>query len=170
MVTGLFLGRFQPFHEGHLEVIREIAAQVDKLVIAIGSAQESHTPEDPFTAGERHLMISETLDEEGIENYFIIPIVDINRYSVWVAHVRSLVPPFDIIYTNNELTSRLFRESGIEVRSTKLYDRERYSGSKVRELMISNGDWQTLVPTATERVIEMLDGQKRIKDLAGGIR
>jgi nicotinamide-nucleotide adenylyltransferase len=169
MVTGLFLGRFQPFHEGHLEVIREIAAQVDKLVVAIGSAQESHTLEDPFTAGERHLMISETLDEEGIPNYFIIPIVDINRYSVWVAHVRSLVPPFDIIYTNNDLTSRLFRESGIEVRGTKLYDRERYSGRKVRELMISGGDWQALVPTGTEKVIDMLDGVKRIKDLAGGI-
>ncbi len=169
MVTGLFLGRFQPFHEGHLEVVREIATQVDKLVIAIGSAQESHTQEDPFTAGERHLMISETLDEEGITNYFIIPIVDINRYSVWVAHVRSLVPPFDIIYTNNELTSRLFRESGIEVRATKLYDRERYSGSRVRELLKSNGDWQALVPSATERVIQMLDGQKRIQDLAGGL-
>ncbi|MFO7618336.1 MAG: nicotinamide-nucleotide adenylyltransferase [Thermoplasmata archaeon] len=169
MVTGLFLGRFQPFHEGHLEVMREIAGQVDKLVIAIGSAQDSHTVDDPFTAGERHLMISETLDEERFRNYFIIPIVDINRYSVWVAHVRSLVPPFDIIFTNNELTSRLFKESGIEVRGTKLYDRDRYSGKKVRELMISGGDWRSLVPPGTEKAIEMLDGEKRIKDLAGGI-
>ena len=167
MTIGLFLGRFQPFHNGHLKVIREISAEVDKLVIAIGSAQESHTLDDPFTAGERHLMLSETLDEIGIQNYFLIPIVDINRYSVWVAHVRSLVPPFDVIYTNNELTSRLFRESGFEVKATKLYDRHKYSGKTVRDLMISGGDWRSLVPKGTERVIDMLDGAKRLQDLAG---
>ncbi|MBU4033026.1 MAG: nicotinamide-nucleotide adenylyltransferase [Candidatus Thermoplasmatota archaeon] len=169
MTAGLFLGRFQPFHEGHLEVVREIATQVDKLVIAIGSAQESHTLEDPFTAGERHLMISETLDAEGIDNYYLIPIVDINRYSIWVAHVRSLVPPFEMIFTNNELTARLFSEAGTEVRRTKLYDRDRYSGKKVRELLISCGDWRILVPDGTEHVIDLIGGEKRLRDLAGGI-
>ena len=167
MATGLFLGRFQPFHAGHLEVVREIAPHVDKLVIAIGSAQESHTLEDPFTAGERHLMISETLDAEGIDNYFLIPLVDINRYSVWVAHVRSMVPPFDMIFTNNDLTARLFSEAGTEVRRTKLYDRERYSGKRVRELLITEGDWRALVPEGTARVIDLLDGGKRLRDLAG---
>ena len=167
MTTGLFLGRFQPFHRGHLEVVREMAGQVDKLIIAIGSAQESHTLEDPFTAGERHLMISESLDNEGIRNYHLIPIVDINRYSIWVAHVRSLVPPFEIIFTNNDLTARLFAEAGIEVRRTKLYNREIYSGKIVRKTLASGGDWRSLVPEGTASVVEKLDGEKRLKELAG---
>jgi nicotinamide-nucleotide adenylyltransferase len=167
MNCALFIGRFQPFHNGHLEVVREMASQVDKLIIVIGSAQESHTPEDPFTAGERHLMISESLDKEGIQNYFLIPIVDINRYSVWVAHVRSLAPPFDMIFTNNDLTARLFAEAGIEVRRTKLYNREKYSGKIIRRTIATGGDWRSLVPEGTARTIDMIDGEKRIMELAG---
>jgi nicotinamide-nucleotide adenylyltransferase len=167
MKSALFIGRFQPFHNGHLEVVREMASQVDKLIIVIGSAQESHTLDDPFTAGERHLMISESLDREGIKNYHLIPIVDINRYSVWVAHVRSLVPPFDIIFTNNDLTARLFSEAGMEVRRTKLYNRKKFSGKIIRMAIASGGDWRSLVPDGTTRVIGQIDGEKRIMELAG---
>jgi nicotinamide-nucleotide adenylyltransferase len=167
MKSALFIGRFQPFHNGHLEVVREMASQVDKLIIVIGSAQESHTLDDPFTAGERHLMISESLDREGIKNYHLIPIVDINRYSIWVAHVRSLVPPFDIIFTNNDLTARLFSEAGMEVRRTKLYNRKKFSGKIIRIAIASGGDWRSLVPDGTTRVIGQIDGEKRIMELAG---
>jgi len=169
-MRGLFIGRFQPFHRGHLEVIREMASQVEKLIIGIGSAQESHTYDDPFTAGERHLMISESLNGAGIDNYYLIPIVDIHRYSVWVAHVKSLVPPFDAIYTNNGLTARLFREAGVEVRKPALYDRERYSGRIVRKTMADGGDWQALVPEGTARIILEIDGAVRVMELAGETR
>ena len=170
MKSALFIGRFQPFHNGHLEVIKCMAGQVDKLIIAIGSAQESHTSEDPFTAGERHLMISESLDDEGIENYFLIPIVDINRYSVWVAHVRSLVPPFQIIFTNNDLTARLFLEAGVDVRRTEIYDRERYSGKIVRKTIADGGDWRSLIPQGTARVIDAIQGEKRIRELGSVVQ
>ena len=92
-VSALLIGRFQPFHLGHLEVVKAIAKECDRLIVGIGSAQLSHTFENPFTAGERHLMISRALTDEGLHNFFLVPIVDINRYAVWVAHVSSLVPP-----------------------------------------------------------------------------
>lgn len=170
MTRALLIGRFQPFHKGHLAVIKEIAAQADKLIIGIGSAQASHTEEDPFTAGERHLMISESLDEENINNYYIIPIMDINRYKIWVAHVISLVPPFDVIFTNNNLTATLFEEAGFEVKHPKLYDRERYSGNEIRHIIAEGGDWRPLVPDAVAGVIDQIGGEKRIKTLfSGGI-
>ena len=169
-MRGLFIGRFQPFHKGHFEVIKEMASQVETLIICIGSAQESHTFADPFTAGERHLMISESLNQAGIDNYYLIPIVDINRFSVWVAHVKSLTPPFDAIYTNNDLTARLFREAGIEVRKPRLYDRDKYSGRRVRQTMAEDGNWKDLVPEGTIRVIEEIDGAKRVKELAGEVQ
>jgi nicotinamide-nucleotide adenylyltransferase len=151
-MRGLFIGRFQPFHKGHLAVIKEMAAQVDKLIIVIGSAQSSHTLKDPFTAGERHLMMTEALDVDKITNYYIIPIMDLNRYKVWVAHVRSHVPPFDVIFTNNELTVTLFSEAGVEVR------RPRTAGEQ----------WRSLVPEATARVIDQIRGEHRVKTLAEG--
>ena len=88
----LVIGRFQPLHLGHMDVIRKCAEESDHLTIGIGSAQYSHTTENPFTAGERYLMIEETLKDEGIKNYSIVPVEDLNRYSVWVSHVVSMCP------------------------------------------------------------------------------
>jgi len=46
---GLFVGRFQPFHLGHLGVVKDILNEVDELVIVVGSAQYSHRIDNPFT-------------------------------------------------------------------------------------------------------------------------
>ncbi len=166
--NALVLGRFQPFHKGHLEVIRAIAKEWDSVTIGIGSAQFSHTYENPFTAGERHLMISGALREAGMENYSILPIVDVNRYAVWVAHVVSMVPPFKAVYSNNALTKRLFGEAGYEVRASPLFNREIYSGTEIRRRIVVGEKWKHLVPKATAKVIEEIDGLQRLKDLCAG--
>lgn len=169
-MRGLVIGRYQPFHNGHLEVMQEIVhdPECDELIIAIGSAQESHTLVNPFTAGERILMLANALNDAGIENYFLIPIIDLNRYSVWVAHVESLVPPIDVVYTNNSLTKRLFKERGYNVKTPNLYDRKRYSGTMIRQKMINDEDWSELVPTSVSKIIIDLDGIKRLQELVEG--
>lgn len=163
----LLIGRFQPFHKGHLEVVKKVAEESDHLTIGIGSAQHSHTPENPFTAGERYLMIADTLREEGIKNFYIVPIEDLNRYSVWVSQVISLSPPFVRVYSNNPLTRRLFFESGFEVRTPPLFNRSEYSGTEVRRRMAADEDWRSLVPKAVVRLVEEMDGIGRMKDLLG---
>ena len=112
----LVIGRFQPLHNGHMEVLRKCAEESDHLIVGIGSAQISHDPDNPFTAGERYMMISESLKAEGITEFSIVPVEDLNRYSVWVAHVVSMVPPFKRVYTNNPMTRRLFEEAYEAVR------------------------------------------------------
>ena len=61
--TALFIGRFQPFHEGHLSVVKRALRDNDFLLIGIGSAEEDYLPDNPFTAGERWEMIRAALDE-----------------------------------------------------------------------------------------------------------
>ena len=164
---GLVIGRYQPFHNGHLEIIREILndPECDELVIAIGSAQESYTMNNPFTAGERILMIDRTLKNEGHANYLLIPISDLNRYAVWVAHVESLVPRINIIYTNNKLTNRLFSERNYRVKTPNIYDRDMYSGTKIRQMMMNNENWSALVPDPVLEIINKIDGVKRLLEL-----
>ena len=58
---GLLIGRMQPVHNGHIDIIKETLKEVDELIIGIGSAQLSHTLKDPFTAGERLLMLTHAL-------------------------------------------------------------------------------------------------------------
>jgi nicotinamide-nucleotide adenylyltransferase len=164
----LVIGRFQPFHNGHLEVIRKCAAESKGLVIGIGSAQYSHEPENPFTAGERYLMIDEALKEAKVRNYCLLPIEDLNRYSVWVSHVVSMAPPFKSVYSNNPFTRRLFSEAGFELRDSPLYAREVYSGTTVRQRMIDGDDWRSLVPDAVAKVIDNIDGVGRIRSISGG--
>ena len=52
-MRGLMMGRFQPFHLGHLDLVRQILKQCDEIVIAVTSSQFNYLEKDPFTAGER---------------------------------------------------------------------------------------------------------------------
>ncbi|NLI62895.1 MAG: nicotinamide-nucleotide adenylyltransferase [Methanosarcinaceae archaeon] len=167
MIRGFCIGRFQPYHNGHDKIIRTISNEVDELVIGIGSAQKSHSVKDPFTAGERIEMIRKSLEDIDLL-YYIIPLQDLEFNSLWVSHVRSLSPKFQVVYSNNPLVIQLFKEAGADVRSTPLHDRKRLSGTEIRKLMVE-GDtkgWKKLVPSAVADVIEEINGIERIKAVA----
>ncbi len=165
-MRAFIVGRFQPFHKGHLEVIKEILKTNRSLIIGIGSAQYSHTLKDPFTAGERHLMISTTLEREGIFQFYLVPIEDVNSNPLWVAHVESLTPGYNRVYTNNPLVTRLFKEKNYRVESMDMINRSNWSGTHIREKMIKNQDWRSDVPRAVADIIDEIDGISRIQDLA----
>ncbi len=164
-MRALYIGRFQPYHLGHHAVIAQIASEVDEVIICIGSAQRSHELENPFTAGERYLMISKSLRDDDIFNFYIVPVLDVNRNAIWVSHVESLIPPVDVVYTNNSLIERLFEERGYKVHVPLLFNRKEYSGSEIRKRMLNKANWKVLVPEAVTEVIEEIDGLSRMLDL-----
>ncbi len=166
MTRGFYIGRFQPFHDGHREMTDNIAAAVDEVVVGIGSADASHTVRNPFTAGERIMMVSRVLDEFDAQTY-VVPIEDIDRNAVWVGHIQSMAPDFDVAYSNNPLVIRLFEEAGIEVRQSEMYNRGDLKGSRIRSRMIEGKDWAHLVPDAVVDVIDEIDGQERLRRIAG---
>jgi len=165
MTRGFFIGRFQPYHRGHHRVVEEIAADVDELVVGIGSAGESHKRNDPFTGGERVMMLTRALQELDIVTY-AVPIEDIERHAVWVSHVQSMCPAFDVAYSNNPLVVRLFEEAGVEVRSSPMHNREILEGTSIRERMVRDENWEELVPEAVAGVIEEIDGIERIQKVS----
>jgi nicotinamide-nucleotide adenylyltransferase len=167
-MRGFFIGRFQPYHSGHHEVIEEILKEVDELIIGIGSAQESHSIDNPFTAGERILMISRALEEINTDKkVYIIPLEDIYRNSLWVSHVHSMVPPFDVVYSNNPLVTRLFSEAGVEVRRTELHNRKIYQGTEIRRRILEEKDWEGLVPEVVMKTIVEIGGIERLRSISG---
>ncbi len=169
MITrALYLGRFQPYHLGHHAVIKQIAgdSELEELIIGIGSAQKSHEVSDPFTAGERVMMVRRALKNLKIP-YYVIPIPDVRKNSIYVSHVRSLVPPFRYIYSNNPLVVRLFKEWGIEVHQPPLFKRNKYEGKEIRRRMLSDEPWKQLVPKEVAEVIEEVSGVERLKSVAG---
>jgi len=162
---GFYIGRYQPYHEGHHAMVERIAEDVDELVLGIGSADQSHTPHDPFTAGERVMMITKATQEMDLLTY-AVPIEDLNRNAVWVSHVQSMSPNFDVAYSNNPLVIRLFNEAGIEVRQSPMFDREVLEGTEIRNRMETGGDWTELVPKPVADVVDEIDGIDRIQKVS----
>ena len=165
MSRGFYIGRFQPYHNGHQTVLGRIAGTVDEIVIGVGSAQLSHELENPFTAGERVLMITRSLASLGRPIY-VIPIEDIQRNALWVSHVRSMAPPFDCVFSNNPLVMRLFAESGSTVHCPDMYERHTHSGTEIRRLMLAGEAWEHLVPRAVVEVLREIDGVERLRQIA----
>jgi nicotinamide-nucleotide adenylyltransferase len=164
MTRAFYIGRFQPYHNGHQYVLESIAETADEIVIGVGSAQLSHEPSNPYTAGERVLMITTALESVGCRAY-VIPIEDIKRNALWVAHVRSMTPPFDTIYSSNPLVVRLFQEEGATVLSPAMYERDSHSGTEIRRRMVRGDTWEHLVPASVIRVIHEIDGVERLRQI-----
>jgi nicotinamide-nucleotide adenylyltransferase len=166
-VRGLLIGRFQPFHRGHLEVVRKVRADRPSaaLLIGVGTADESYTWDNPFTAGERLEMIERALAEAKVENVQLIPISDIARHALWVNYLEALLPPFDRVYTNNPLTRLLFERAGYLVESPPLFDRARFEGVRIREQLAEGGGWKEAVPPAVAAYLEEVGAPARLQVL-----
>ena len=163
---GLFVGRFQPFHLGHLATIKFALNNVDELIIVIGSAQTSHEIRNPFTAGERIQIIRDSLmadSEIDIKRILLIPVSDIYVHSLWTHQVDILVPKYNVVFTNDLLTALLFKEREIKVVEPPLYRRKELSSTEVRSRMAKDEDWKQLVPFQTVKVVEDMHGVERIK-------
>ncbi|MFB6243523.1 MAG: nicotinamide-nucleotide adenylyltransferase [Halobaculum sp.] len=164
-MRGFYIGRFQPYHDGHHHMVAEIADEVDELVLGIGSAGDSHSPRNPFTAGERVMMVTKAVAEVDLTTY-VVPIEDLDRNSVWVSHVRSMCPRFDVAYSNNPLVIRLFHEADVEVRQSPMFNRDVLEGTELRTRMIEGGPWREHVPDPVVDVIEEIDGVERMRAVA----
>lgn len=160
--TGFYIGRFQPLHVGHMSVISQMLEEVDHAVIGIGSAQEHHTVENPFTADERVAMLREALGDS-IERCTIIRIKDIDNYPRWVGHVESLCPKFDIVWSGNRIVKQLFEDAGYKVLIPE-YE-SIISASEIRTMMCNGGGWQRYVPEGVAHIIKDLKGVDRVRQL-----
>ncbi len=169
-MRGLLVGRYQPFHLGHLAVVQEVrASRADQeLILGVGSAQESYTWKNPFTCGERLEMIARALAEHHIGGVIAIPLPDIQRHALWVRYVESVLPPFQRVYTNNPLTRLLFEQAKYPVESPTLVDRARLEGEAVRDHLADDQAWTSLVPPAVATLLAEIRAPARLAMLREG--
>ena len=163
MKRGLFVGRFQPFHLGHLEDIKTALKEVDELIIVIGSSNEVDTKENPFTVEERHKMIDLTLQANGINNYRVYPIRDFGDDKKWVKHIETLVPKFNVVYTGNKWTEECFKETKYKIKKVKII--KGISSTIIRNMMLKGMDRFSLVPKEVIDYISEIDGMDRVKEM-----
>jgi len=164
-MNGLLIGRFQPFHKGHLEAVKIGLSKVDKLWIGIGSSNKSNERRNPFTADERKEMILSSLDSKTLERVKIFFVPDTGDHEKWTYHVDSIVPPYDLVFSNDEFTLTLYKKRGKNVFELPLLRRNTISGTNIREMIITGKDWQDLVPSGTKQVLLKIDAKNRLSKI-----
>ena len=171
MQSALFVGRFQPFHKGHLDIVKEILKENERIIIVIGSSEKNFLPKNPLTAGERFQLIDEALKEAKIspKKYCIIPVRNVNNYALWVNHINIHVPPYTKLYTGSKIVKACYegkykgkdKKFGPKIIQVK---REMpISATLVRESIVTNGKWKELVPPAVAKLLKKLDIPNRLK-------
>lgn len=161
----LLIGRWQPPHLGHLKLVTD-AAKGGEIILAIGSAQESNTPNNPFSAGERIEMWKRVLSKQGITPIFVT-IPDANNNEIWTKWVGLMCPPFDRAITGDPLSYRLLSGAGYRTTEPEMLRREELNSTGIRE-MISKGNegWKKLVPAEVVKYISEIKGVERLKEIA----
>jgi len=164
-MRALFVGRFQPFHLGHLSVVQKILTEMDEIIIAIGSAENNFLSDNPFTASERMELIRIALDEAKIprEKYWIVAVRNIDNYALWVEHLTKLVPKFEVVYSGSAIVQELFKKHG-KFKINSVEEKIKINATIVREKISTNQDWEKLVPLATVKLIKEFGGEERLNN------
>ena len=164
-MNGLLIGRFQPFHLGHLEALRYALSKVDNLWVGLGSSNKPPQKNNPFSAKQREKMIFDSIDQSMKEKISIYPIPDVDNHIKWIEKIDTIVPKFDIVFSNDELTKRLYSKRSVQVNSIPFVNRDQLSGTNIRSLISSDQPWADLVPEGTKNYLIKNSAKEFLKNL-----
>jgi len=164
-MDGLLIGRFQPFHLGHLDAVLFGLSRTDNLFVGIGSSNKSIERKNPFSAEDRTEMIISSIESSMIDRLKIFDIPDVDNHEKWTFEIDQIVPKYDVVFTNDGFTKTLFEKRKIDVIPVELKDREKFSGTNIRDLITDDKNWQDLVPRRTRKVLDKINAKERLKNL-----
>jgi nicotinamide-nucleotide adenylyltransferase len=164
-MNGLLIGRFQPFHLGHLAAVKFALTQVDNLSIGIGSSNRFNEKRNPFSAEERKEMIELSVEKIDLQKCKIYFVPDVNDHDRWTYHVDEIIPKYDVVFSNDDFTHRLYKKRGIKIVSVPLEQREILSGTDIRQKIATGQSWSELVPDGTAKVLLKINARDRLSKL-----
>ena len=164
-MNGLLIGRFQPFHLGHLEALQFALSKVDKLWVGIGSSNKSIEKSNPFSAEERKEMILSSIDDSMKNKITIYFIPDVDNHVKWIEKIDTIVPKFDIVFSNDPLTDHLYSKRTVQVISIPFLNRDTLSGTNIRNLIINDQKWENFVPEDTKNFLINFGVKEHLKNL-----
>ena len=171
---GLVLGRFQPFHTGHVEFVEAAKAKSNHLIIGItnpdinslhqsdNDGNRSLCANNPLTYFDRQLIINSALLSEGWspQSFSIVP-ADIKGENKLGRCLPSgeCLKVFTTIYDQwgEEKLNKIMKQGfDVEVLWRRSMNDRVTTGSEIREMIRSGNDWKHLVPSGARTLIEDL--------------
>jgi len=178
--NGVFYGRFQPFHKGHLKAVMMCMERCETLYVGIRNFETGMTfgivggitefkksaEENPFTFEERMRMIKESLIDAGadLKRVNIVPF-PLEHPEKWYDYIPKDAVHFRIGVSDwDERKIKAFQDAGLQIETLPIYEKD-VTAEEIRKLMAENKKWKELVPNGSAHVIEEIDGVNRIKML-----
>ena len=143
----LFVGRFQPFHLGHLHAIKKAVERHGSIVIAIGSANRRRERKNPFSGRERREMIEAVLKKIASlrGKWKIILLDDFESDVRWVEELLKKAR-FQVVVTGSKWVRKCL-EKKFSVEGPAFFRRRELRATKIRDLIRrEKGPWKRLVP------------------------
>ena len=166
MKVGILIGRFQPLHKGHVNAIEFARDNSERLFVIVGSAEKSNQERNPFSFEERKRMIGLALKGKKLQdNISIVPINDARNHTEWIKSIKNTIGEYNLIFTNDELTEKLFKEDGAEVLNVPLLDRKELSATEVRKRLQLDKEWKSLVTPEIAQHLTEINAVERMKSI-----
>ncbi len=153
---GVIIGRFQPFHKGHVWLIFEALKKFEKVIILIGSSNIDDKS-NPWSLDLRRKMISEFIFREGIENGIIRTedVIDVPDDNKWLEiTLKKIGKKSFTVIGDNEWVNGIFEKANYKAWRPGYYNREKFQGIKIRELFANKKEWRDRVPKYLVSLVE----------------
>lgn len=154
---GVVIGRFQPLHNGHIDIIARALEQCEKVLVLISSATESPNYRSPLPSGTRRDMIIEEFKDP--KNLVLLPLRDFPTDDEWIQEVIGFVNSFEenpskvTLYTS-EKDAAFYQTSFVYSTSVAKKEEDEIDDEAIRKLMYE--DFQipsALVPTSVHKTL-----------------
>lgn len=165
--VGMVHGRFQPFHNGHLEYCLEAASRCELLVVGVTNPDPSRispekedphrsTPQSnpfPYHARARMVRLSLAAADHDPSSLQVVPL-PIHDVELWPAYVPATAVQFMRIYSAwDERKAQRFAAAGFVVVDLSAGRAKEVSGTTVRARWRADDGWQSLVPPAVVQIV-----------------
>jgi nicotinamide-nucleotide adenylyltransferase len=157
----VYIGRFQPFHLGHLKCLKRVREKYRNVIIGIGSAQHERSARNPLSYAERKSIVEAALEGSRLagdlefDSVFVVPVFDIGADDAWMDTIQMVAGKGKFsIYSNNDWVRSLAERWGVPVEGKM----ERYGddirASTIRAMIQNdNAAWEDLVPAPCAKLL-----------------
>ena len=153
----VFVGRFQPFHKGHLNAIKYILKKEKKGVfIVIGSIERFLERDNPFFFKERKEMVLRALRESKIKNFKIFGLPDFFDDKIWASKVLAITGlkvSDTLVFSRDPWTTKSFEKIGVRVQPQPFFF-NKLSATLVRKKICRQEKWEHLLPKAFQPTLK----------------
>lgn len=155
--TALVVGRWQPFHNGHLYLIKETLKISKRAIIVVGSSNATDK-NNPLNYQDREKLLKKVIGKEKIADRVakIFALPDYPDDKTWVKELVRRAGEFQVVIGNNEWTNRVLQQAGYQVITIPELDRQRLQGTAIRQSVKQNRTWQDKVPNYLADDLEKL--------------